>query len=113
MTEWEIWFANFPFEEDNTIVKPRPVIVLDIETLEVLSVKVTSHDIRNSDRFDVPIKKWKEACLKRPSIARVSKTMFLDRDKFIYPIGVLHDDDKKEIYDKYIEYVQSLQDAHD
>ena len=33
----EVWIVNFPLEEDpNTFLK-RPVVVLDIETLEVLN----------------------------------------------------------------------------
>ena len=37
MKEWEVWFAEFPFEEDAAVVKKRPVIILNVETLEVLS----------------------------------------------------------------------------
>ena len=27
----EVWYAEFPFEEDENIVKERPVIVLDVD----------------------------------------------------------------------------------
>lgn len=48
----EVWFANFPFEEDYTIEKPRPVIVLEENdnSVGVLSIKVTKHEAR--DRWD-------------------------------------------------------------
>ena len=74
-----IWFANFPYEEDATITKKRPVIILNVEPLEVLSVKVTSKDVRDADKYDTPIQHWSEAGLDKPSIARISKTMFLDK----------------------------------
>ena len=40
----EVWFAEFPFAEDETQSKERPVIVLDVdgERCKVLSMKVTS-----------------------------------------------------------------------
>jgi hypothetical protein len=35
----EVWFVNFPLEEDSNKFLRRPVVVLNVETLEVLSVK--------------------------------------------------------------------------
>lgn len=106
MNVWEIWFADFPFEEDKTKTKHRPVIILSVEPLEVLSVKVTSHEVRNTDRFDIPIQHWREAGLNKPSIARISKTMFLDKNNFKYKIGTLHEEDKVSIFTKYAEYLE-------
>lgn len=106
MRVWEIWFAEFPYEEDATIIKNRPVIILNVEPLEVLSVKVTSHDVRNKDKYDIPIQFWKEAGLNKPSIARISKTLFLDRQSFVHKIGTLLDDDKVSIFTKYAEYLK-------
>ena len=97
MKIWEIWFAKFPFEEDPSIEKERPVIILNVDPLEVLSVKVTSHKIRNEDEYDIAIEHWQEAGLRKPSVARISKAMFLDNNKFEYKIGTLHDDDKVSI----------------
>ena len=108
MREWEVWFAEFPFEEDATVVKKRPVIVLNVETLEVLSIKVTSHDVRNQDQFDTPIVYWKEAGLNRESIARVSKTIRLTNDKFIHRIGDLHIADQNSIAKQFVAYITSL-----
>ena len=105
MKIWEIWFAKFPFEEDPSIEKERPVIILNVEPLEVLSVKVTSHKVRNEDEYDIAIEHWQEAGLRKPSVARISKAMFLDNNKFEYKIGTLHDDDKVSIFTKYKEYI--------
>ena len=106
MRVWEIWFANFPYEEDSSIEKARPVIILNVDPLEVLSVKVTSHDVRDADEYDVEIIHWQQAGLKKPSVARISKAMFLDVGKFKYKIGTLHNDDKVSVLTKYTEYLE-------
>jgi len=51
----EVWFVNFPLEEDSATFLSRPVVVLDVDTLEVLSVKVTktSRGIRGGIRGQV------------------------------------------------------------
>lgn len=108
MRVWEIWFAEFPFEEDPTIVKERPVIILNVEPLEVLSVKVTSHEVRDKDQYDTPILYWKEAGLNKPSVARISKTMLLDKQNFKNKIGTLHNDDKVSVLTTYTEYLKSI-----
>lgn len=101
---WEIWFANFPFD-DSDVKKKRPVIVLNIEPAEVLSIKVTSHNARNDDKYDVAIEKWEEAGLDRPSVARISKSMILIKDEFIHKIGTLHTNDQTNIMMKYIQFI--------
>lgn len=45
----EVWFVEFPLEEDNLQTINRPVIVLDENTLGVLSVKITKHMPRQED----------------------------------------------------------------
>lgn len=107
MKQWEVWYAKFPYEEDASIEKIRPVIIINVETLECLSVKVTSHDVREADKYDTPIKYWKEAGLKRPSVARVSKTMRLSNEKFVNRKGVLHEEDRQIIMERFIEFVNS------
>ena len=104
MNQWEVWYAQFPYEEDPTIIKERPVIILNVETLQCLSVKVTSHDTRDEDEFDTPIVYWREAGLKRPSVARISKTMRLDKEKFVNKKGILHVDDRQTIMQRFIEF---------
>lgn len=107
MNQWEVWYAKFPFEEDATITKSRPVIILNVDTLECLSVKVTSHDIRDNDKFDTPIVYWREAGLPRPSVARISKTINLSKDKFINKKGTLRTEDRVTIMQKFVEFVNA------
>lgn len=105
MKKGEVWFVEFPLEEDNNQSTNRPVVVLDEDHLGVLSVKVTKHAVRKNDSYDVPILYWTEAGLRLASTARVSKTMILDKDAFIFKIGVLHPDDLEAIENKYMEFV--------
>jgi mRNA-degrading endonuclease toxin of MazEF toxin-antitoxin module len=101
----EVWFVEFPLEEDNTQTINRPVIVLDENTLGVLSVKITKHEPRKEDSYDVPILYWKEANLRLASTARVSKVTILPSDSFIFKIGELHQDDLdriEQMYEKYL-----------
>lgn len=102
----EIWFVEFPLEEDNSQTINRPVIVLDENTLGVLSVKITKHSPRKEDPYDTPIIYWQEANLRLASTARVSKVFLLSQDNFIFKIGDLHQDDLdrvEEMYQKYLE----------
>ncbi|MDD3414033.1 MAG: hypothetical protein PHY47_08530 [Lachnospiraceae bacterium] len=50
--------------------------------------------------------KWSESGLKHPSVARISKTISLSKEKFRRKIGVLHLDDRYPIMEKYIQYIQ-------
>lgn len=101
----EVWFAEFPFEEDPSSFSNRPVVVLDEDTLGVLSVKVTKHKPRQSDPYDVPIVHWSEAGLDFVSTARISKVILLQPDDFIFKIGDLIPEDLTMIEQKYIEYI--------
>ena len=102
----EVWFVEFPLEEDNSQTINRPVIVLDENTLGVLSVTITKHSPRKEEPYDTPIIYWQEANLRLASTARVSKVFLLSQDSFIFKIGDLHQDDLdrvEEMYQKYLE----------
>ena len=102
----EVWFVEFPLEEDNSQTINRPVIVLDENTLGVLSVKITKHSPRKEDPYDTPIIYWQEANLRLASTSRVSKVFLLSQDSFIFKIGDLHQDDLDRVegmYQKYLE----------
>lgn len=101
----EVWFVEFPLEDDNTKSLNRPVIVLDEDTLGVLSVKITKHTPRSEDPYDLPILYWQEANLKLASTARVSKVILLSQDSFIFKIGELCEDDLKRVEKMYKKYL--------
>lgn len=102
--QWELWYANFPFEDKN-ISKDRPVIILSVQPLCVLSIKVISHEVRKADKYDVPITHWQEAGLKHESVARISKTVSLDNSKFRRKIGELHKDDIDVVLENYVQFL--------
>ena len=54
----EVWFAEFPFAEDATQWKERPVIVLDVdeEFCRVLSMKIISTAPRSE--FEIELFDW-------------------------------------------------------
>ena len=49
MKKGEVWFVEFPLEEDPDRILNRPVIVLDENLLGVLSVKITKHKAKIED----------------------------------------------------------------
>ena len=106
--------AKFPFEEDPQKFKTRPVIVLskaydklevcDLEDMQYIATKITSHNKRSYDNYDTIIVKWKEANLDRESVARVSKTILLPRKQFVKFIGIANEEDFANILETYFEY---------
>lgn len=106
INQWDIWIADFPFEEDATQIIARPVIVLSVEPLWILSVKVTTTSPRTNDIYDIPIVKWKESGLNEPSTARIAKTIGLQRFAFIKQLGVLHPDDRMNIVNTLYNFIK-------
>lgn len=104
----EVWFVEFPIEEDNSQIINRPVVVLDENRLGVLSVKITKHAPRQEDPYDTPILYWREANLRLASTARISKVMLLPQDSFIFKIGDLHQDDLLRIEEMYQKFLDSI-----
>ena len=102
MNKGEVWFVEFPLEEDPSRILNRPVVVLDENLLGVLSVKITKHKVRKED----PIIYWEEASLRLASTARVSKVTLLTKDSFIFKIGDLHKDDLNRIENMYRKFLE-------
>lgn len=103
--EGEVWFVNFPLEEDSNQTLKRPVVVLDVDNLNVLSVKVTKHEARDKDPYDTPIIYWEHAKLRFASTARISKVLNLSKENFIHKLGDLYQDDFDTISDMYIKFM--------
>ena len=103
----EVWFANFPLEEDPTNYLPRPVIILNVDEQDVLVIKITKTSPRPDDRFDTPIVNWQFTNLRMQFTARVSKTQFIKKNQIKHKIGNLHPNDLFLLQNKYIEYINS------
>ena len=98
----EVWEVNFPFDDDDSQSKRRPCVIMDIDTLEVLSLKVTTHEPR--DEYDIPIFKWRDANLLEPSFARVSKVAFIKKNDFLMKNGELELSDFSNITKAFKRY---------
>ena len=104
----EVWFADFPFEEDETKSKDRPVIVLDTdeETCKVLSMKITSSAPHSE--FEIEIFDWEKVPLNHKSTADASAVMNISKKRFRRKIGCLSDDDWDNVTDLYVRYLKSI-----
>lgn len=96
--------ASFPYEESSLMGKVRPIIVLNVGE-KVLAVKVTSHKARSWDGHDIQLD-WKAASLRRPSVARISKSIYIDAEKLLHKIGELSPRDQERIAREYGVFVQ-------
>lgn len=103
----EVWFVEFPLEDDPERILNRPVIVLDENILGVLSVKITKHQPRAQDPYDIPILYWAEAGLRLASTARISKVTLLSRDSFIFRIGKLCLEDMERVEATYRKFLEN------
>jgi len=74
----EIWYAKFSIEEDSSKFIERPIIIADVRLPNLVVIKITKHDPRESDPYDVPIIRYKEAGLIHPSTAKISKAVIID-----------------------------------
>lgn len=100
----DVWYAHFPLEEDHSRYTDRPVIIVVAESPEVVIIKVTKTAPRKNDPYDVPIQHFKEAGLRYPSTARVSKVITVDGSQILVKIGSLHPEDLEIIIKKLIEF---------
>jgi hypothetical protein len=96
----EVWYARFPLEEDASKYIERPVIIADVLLPDIAVIKVTKHNIRSNDSFDTPIIFFKEAGLKLPSTARISKLVIINESQIDNRKGKLHSIDQTVIFDK-------------
>lgn len=88
--QWEIWSAEFAFDDNPNISKTRPVLVLENKELyPVLAAKITKHASREYYPGEYEIKDWKSAGLKVPSTIRLSKRLLLQEVDFKSLIGKL------------------------
>ena len=104
----EVWYAEFPFEENANISKDRPVIVMDVddENCAVFSMKVTSRAPRGE--FEIEIFDWADIPLNHRSTADASKVIEIRKDKFRRKAGLLSDNDWQNVKDLHASYLKSI-----
>ena len=89
----QVWYAWFPFMDDASKGKDRPVLILDInkETVSVLAMQITSTPPR--DEYDIPIKDWAEIPLKHLSTLRPTCIQCINKHQLRKYVGIISDDD--------------------
>jgi hypothetical protein len=85
---WEIWLANYRFD-DSPEVKKRPVLILDVretpDSAEVLCVKMTGQPPR--DRHEYTLTQWRDAGLNKETTIRTEHMKVLLSTDFIHKLG--------------------------
>ncbi len=89
MRRWEIYWADAPFEDDPSLSKLRPVVILNDKIVYVLASKITSHEARENAAYDYVLIHWEEAGLTKPSVVRVEKLLQLKPEQIKDRIGQL------------------------
>jgi len=96
MNKWDIWVADFRYEDQPEQSKRRPVLLLDVSAdgSDVLLAKITTvTDERRMRKNKVwgeyELLDYEKAKLDKPSIVRLSKTIVIPPDKLEYKIGRL------------------------
>lgn len=104
----DVVIVNYPFEENETIIKTRPAIVIDKvdDELKILAVKITKTDVR--DDFDYRIIEWVKASLRYPSTARASKIQYISMEDIKRRVGSLADSDYTKVIELVKEYFETL-----
>ena len=104
----EVWFADFPFREDKSQSKERPVIVLSVDdkSCKVLSMKITSREPYSE--FEIEIFDWANVPLPHKSTADASSVSAVDKKRFRRKIGKLSNDDWDNVTDLYCRYLVSI-----
>lgn len=106
MKRWDVYWAEMPFEEDPSQTKLRPVIIAKDGIVYVLTLRVTSHEPREYDAYDYPLKEWKSANLNKPSTVRIRKLAKLAPNAIHDQIGTLHPTDTLEIQCRMQKYLE-------
>lgn len=88
---FDVLIARVEFEDRPGVIKPRPVVVLQVEggVLSVTAVKVTSHPPRQWCAGEVVLTDWKREGLAKPSVARCTKILRLRAESVRGAIGSL------------------------
>ena len=104
----EVWWIHFPYE-DSDILKRRPAIVIDDDTIAILAMKVTSQDKDNP--YSVALKDWDTTGLTKPSWAIIDKIVEVSEWHMDSKAGELSERDKLMILQLVSEFTTST--SHD
>lgn len=104
----DVWWVRYPFEEIEK-EKHRPAIVIDDETIAILSMYITTQN-RNIP-YSVQIKNCDHAGLPKDSWARIDKVVSIDKSRFDRKAGSLDVPDLLMVMQLYAEITKNI--SHD
>mgnify|MGYP003300032008 CR=1 FL=1 len=90
---WDVILVKFAYEEDSSVYKIRPAIVVDSNTVLIFAAKVTSQTDKYRGSRDYLIRNWKEAGLSKPSVVRLDKIIKITSQGVIRRLGHLSEED--------------------
>lgn len=96
MNRWDVYWADFPFEETSGS-KERPIVICTDTAEYVLALRVTSHTARANSKYDYVLAFWAEAGLAKESVVRIDKIAQLEHSAIGEYIGRIQDADIVEI----------------
>lgn len=99
----QVWYACFPFAEDKTKGKDRPVLILDVDddNIHVWVTKITKS--KPYDKHDVELDEWSEVPLDFPSTASPVNTIIIPRSQLRRYAGTITDHDWERIMEQFAE----------
>jgi len=86
----EVFVCVFPFTSGQSS-KARPVLVLMDLAADCLVCRITS--VPHRGFLDLPLSYWREAGLEKPSTARLSRLITVEKTMLRVRLGRLHRDD--------------------
>ena len=97
----QVWYAWFPFAEDRTQGKDRPVLILDVDddNVHVWATKITKS--RPYDEHDVELDEWADIPLDFPSTASPINTVIIPKTQLRRYAGVITDHDWERIMEEF------------
>lgn len=90
LNKYDVAIVNFPYEDDPTLSKRRPCLIINKDTAVLLAAKITGKDVRTAK--DYQLINWKEAGLNKPSVVRLDKVADIS-DFITVKIGHLSEED--------------------
>lgn len=103
-----MWYARFPFEEDASQGKIRPVLILSVEKerVTVVAMKITSTEPRLP--YDFQLQDWSDIPLDHESTIQPSRVARIAMHQLKSYAGDVSDADWEEALKRFKEYRDSL-----
>ncbi|HEY9645320.1 MAG TPA: type II toxin-antitoxin system PemK/MazF family toxin [Chroococcidiopsis sp.] len=96
ITPGDIWVAEIPFT-DGSASKKRPVLILWLDTQDVIVAAITSASPRSVT--DITLQDWQQSGLRVASVVRLARLDCLEQSLLIARIGHISQVDAQQVMD--------------